>query len=72
MAVIKESYPIIGMECASCVKKIEGILQKTKGVINAAANLASEKVMVEYDENLIDKKKLAEILNGIGYDLIIE
>ena len=72
MAVIKESYPIIGMECASCVKKIEDILKKTKGVASANANLASEKVTIEYDEETIDKTKLSEILSQIGYDLIVE
>ena len=72
MGVIKESYPIIGMECASCVKKIEDILKKTKGVVSANANLASEKVTVEYDEETIDKTELAGILSKIGYDLIVE
>lgn len=72
MAVIKESYPIIGMECASCVKKIEDILKKTKGVISASANLASEKVTVEFDEETINKKELASILSRIGYDMIVE
>ncbi|MDD3521166.1 MAG: heavy metal-associated domain-containing protein [Actinomycetota bacterium] len=72
MAVIKESYPIIGMECASCVKKIEDILKKTKGVISASANLASEKVTVEFDEETINKTELADILSRIGYDMIVE
>ena len=72
MAVIKESYPIIGMECASCIKKIEDILKKTKGVISANANLASEKVTIEYDEEKINKRELAGILSKIGYDMIVE
>lgn len=72
MGIVKESYPVIGMECASCVKKIEDILKKTKGVISANANLASEKLTVEFDEETIDKTKLAEILSRIGYDLIVE
>ncbi len=72
MGVIKESYPIIGMECASCVKKIEDILKKTKGVVSANANLASEKITVEYDEEAIDKTELVGILSKIGYDLIVE
>jgi copper chaperone CopZ len=72
MTTVKESYPVIGMECASCVKKIEDILKKTKGVISAYANLASEKVTIEYDEETIDKTKLSEILSQIGYELIVE
>lgn len=71
MAIIKESYPVIGMECASCVKKIETILLKTKGIINANANLASEKITVEYDESLINKKMIAEAIKKMGYELII-
>lgn len=72
MKIVKESYPIIGMECASCVKKIEDILKKTKGVLSASANLASEKVTVEYDQDLIHKERFAEILKNIGYELIVE
>jgi len=72
MAIVKETYPIIGMECASCVKKIEDILKKTQGVISANANLATEKVTIEYEKEIIDKKRLSEILSRIGYDLIVE
>ncbi|MDD5659258.1 MAG: heavy metal-associated domain-containing protein [Actinomycetota bacterium] len=71
MAIIKESYPVIGMECASCVKKIETILLKTEGIINANANLASEKITVEYDESLINKKMIAEAIKKMGYELIV-
>ncbi len=70
--VVKETYPIIGMECASCVKKIEDVLKKTNGVISANANLATEKVTIEYEEETINKKRLSEILSHIGYDLIVE
>jgi len=70
MTILKESYPILGMECASCVKKIESVLNKTEGVINVGVNFASEKVLVEYDDEKINLTELANVLKKIGYELI--
>jgi len=70
MTILKGSYPILGMECASCVKKIESVLNKTEGVINVGVNFASEKVLVEYDDEKISLTELANVLKKIGYELI--
>ena len=70
MATVKETYPVIGMSCASCVKKIETVLNKTEGVIEANVNFASEKVTIEYDDEVIDMDKMADIIKSIGYELI--
>jgi copper chaperone CopZ len=70
MATVKETYPVIGMSCASCVKKIETVLNKTEGVIDANVNFASEKVTIEYDDEVINMDKMAGIIKSIGYELI--
>ncbi|MBA7648991.1 Copper-exporting P-type ATPase [subsurface metagenome] len=70
MTILKESYPVLGIECASCVKKIESVLNKTEGVINVGVNFASEKVLVEYDDEKISLTELANVLKKIGYELI--
>jgi len=70
MAVLKESYPVLGIDCASCVKKIESVLNKTEGVINVSVNFASEKVLVEYDDEKTSLNELANILKKIGYELV--
>ncbi|MBA7508793.1 Copper-exporting P-type ATPase [subsurface metagenome] len=70
MAILKETYPVLGIECASCVKKIESVLNKTEGVINVGVNFASEKVLVEYDDEKISLTELANVLKKIGYELI--
>ncbi len=70
MTILKESYPVLGIECASCVKKIESVLNKTEGVINAGVNFASEKILVEYDDEKISLTELANVLKKIGYELI--
>ncbi|GAH99569.1 unnamed protein product [marine sediment metagenome] len=70
MTILKETYPVLGIECASCVKKIESVLNKTEGVINVGVNFASEKVLVEYDDEKISLTELANVLKKIGYELI--
>ena len=70
MTILKESYPVLGIECASCVKKIESVLNKTEGVINVGVNFASEKILVEYDDEKISLTELGNVLKKIGYELI--
>lgn len=70
MTILKESYPVLGIECASCVKKIESVLNKTEGVINVGVNFASEKVLIEYNDEKISLTELANVLKKIGYELI--
>ena len=70
MAKIKETYPVIGMSCASCVKNVETVLNKTEGVVDASVNFASEKVTIEYDDEIISMDKVADIVKSIGYELI--
>jgi copper chaperone CopZ len=71
MAIIKETYPVLGMTCASCVRKIETVLGKTDGVISAVVNFATEKVTIEYDGDKIDLDALQSIIKKIGYELVV-
>jgi len=70
MVRVKETYPVIGISCASCVKKIEDVLNKTDGVIGANINFATEKLTIEYDNDRLDIKKIEEIVKSIGFELI--
>ena len=51
----KSIIAISGMHCATCAQTIEKALSKTKGVIKASVNFASEKANVEYDKSKIDE-----------------
>lgn len=57
------------MHCASCVLTIERALKKTPGVADASVNFASEKALVEYDENKVAESDLAKVVENIGYKL---
>lgn len=70
MPIIKETYPVSGMTCAACVRKIETVLKRTEGIIDASVNFASEKVTLEYDDEKINLPHIEEIIKGIGYELV--
>lgn len=70
MARVKETYPVLGMTCASCVRKIETVLNKTNGVTKATVNFATEKVTIEYDNDKLNLDEIKKIIKSIGYELI--
>ncbi|MFZ3386287.1 MAG: heavy metal-associated domain-containing protein [Candidatus Hydromicrobium sp.] len=70
MARVKETYPVLGMTCASCVRKIETVLNKTNGVTEATVNFATEKVTIEYDNDKLSLDEIKKIIKSIGYELI--
>ncbi len=57
------------MDCPSCAKSIEVAVKKIEGVSDANINYASEKMFVE-SENEIDDKKIIESVKNIGYEAI--
>jgi len=70
--IIKESFPVLGMSCASCAAKVDKTLNRQSGVKVAAVNYASSMATVEYDEQLTNCKILQKAVQEAGYDLVIE
>ncbi len=69
---IKKNLTVQGMTCASCVSRVEKKLKELNGVVNAQANLASEKVSIEYLGLRVGIFDFKKALNEIGYNLIVE
>ena len=70
MTLKKETYPVLGMTCAACVRKIEKILEKTEGIEEVSVNFASENVTLKYEDNIVDIDKISSIIKNIGYELL--
>ncbi|WP_031530640.1 heavy metal translocating P-type ATPase [Dyadobacter crusticola] len=68
----KVTLPVTGMSCAACAVSVESMLKSTPGVENAGVNYASQSVSIGYDPETVTLPELHEVLNGIGYGLIIE
>jgi Cu+-exporting ATPase len=66
----KESLKIAGMSCAACALRIEKGLGKLEGVSSANVNFAMEKATVEFDEKLVNKQKMEQVVSKLGYSVI--
>jgi Cu+-exporting ATPase len=61
---------IIGMSCASCVRKVEEALSRVPGVLGASVNLATERATVEYLPGAVDPAKLKRAVRNAGYEAL--
>ncbi|WP_159474879.1 heavy metal translocating P-type ATPase [Chryseobacterium sp. 18068] len=68
---VKNSFPVLGMTCASCAGSAESIVKYEPGVIEASVNYATGNLTVEYLPNMTDASKLQKAVQGVGYDLLI-
>jgi Cu+-exporting ATPase len=70
VGTVSIEVPIQGIDCASCVQKIEKALLTTKGVTKAAVNLATEKAKVEYLPSETRLDEIKEAIESTGYKVI--
>lgn len=68
---VKNTFPVLGMTCASCAGSAESIVKHEKGVIDASVNYATGNLSVEYLPNMTDASSLQKAVQSIGYDLLI-
>jgi len=61
------SFPVTGMTCASCVRRIEKALSKVDGVQEASVNLATEKVTVVFDPSVASAQHMQAAVEKAGY-----
>ena len=67
--MITTTLDIKGMTCMGCVANVTRLLKSEPGVQNAAVTLTPGTAQVDYDEALTSVKKLAEKLEGAGFDV---
>lgn len=67
--IIKNTFQISGMSCTNCAKKIERKVSELPHVIFAQVNLLSEKMYVEYEENL-SETEIEQAVQEVGYQIV--
>lgn len=68
----KQTFPVVGLGCASCAAKVNSVLNGQKGVVEANVNLAAATALVEYDPKECSAESLKAAVRAAGYDLIID
>jgi Cu2+-exporting ATPase len=72
IATQKTTIPVTGMSCAACAVSVESMLKHTAGVADAGVNYANQSVYIAYDPNITNLPALDQVLQEIGYGLIIQ
>jgi sulfite exporter TauE/SafE/copper chaperone CopZ len=65
--IVMKIFKIDGMTCLMCEKTIENTLKKLDGVKKVKASFKNKTVMIKYDKNILDQKKIASSLEKEGY-----
>ncbi|MEM8558042.1 MAG: heavy metal translocating P-type ATPase [Bacteroidota bacterium] len=68
--VEETSLAVGGMTCAACVGRVERALTKVDGVLEATANLATERATVRYVPGAIAPSDLNAVVEAAGYEVL--
>lgn len=70
MKRIQRSLPVVGMHCAACALKVEQAVSAQVGVQRAAVLYNERMLHLDFDEEQISLATIAEVVKGIGFELI--
>ncbi len=70
--VIKRTFPVLDMSCASCAGRIDKALNQQDGVKEASVNYAAATATVEFNPEQTTPEQLKKAIQDAGYDMIIE
>lgn len=62
-----QQMQIGGMDCTSCKMKIEGSLERLKGVTEASVTVATGRLIVTYNPDRVSEATIQERIESLGY-----
>jgi P-type Cu+ transporter len=63
----KKTFSVTGMTCASCVQSVEKATRKLDGVKESTVNMATEKMVIEYDSAVASVSDITNAVANAGY-----
>lgn len=69
---IKNTYPVLGMSCASCAARVDKTLNGLPGVYQVTVNYATAVAQVEYNPEVCSDATLQSAVQDAGYDLLVD
>lgn len=64
----KINLKIGGMSCSACSNGLEKYLNNQTGVISASVNLVMANALIEYDESVLNRKKIEKFVKEAGFE----
>ncbi|MGE5588699.1 MAG: heavy metal translocating P-type ATPase [Clostridia bacterium] len=68
----RTTFRITGMTCASCAARVERALARSRGVLSARVNLATERATVVYDPSSTSESALVDAVREAGYGVDLD
>lgn len=65
---VTKTFAVEGMTCASCVQSVEKATQKLPGVLQSNVNLATEKMVIQYDPAALNVGAIKAAVSDAGYE----
>ena len=69
MATQRVTFPVKGMHCGSCVRRVERALNKVRGVSAVQVNLIAGQATVEYAPEYTTEAALKDAVRGLGFQV---
>src|SRR5260221_558583 len=66
----KQTFPVVGMHCASCASLIKKRLEKLDGVESCVVNYGTEKAEVSFDPQKVNVVDMNKEIDKFGYSLV--
>lgn len=69
---VKQNFPMLKLNCASCAASSQNILNNQVGVVDASVNFATMTASVEYIPGITDPTSLRKAIEEGGYEMIVD
>lgn len=70
--MIKKTYQLETLTCPSCTAKIQGMLEKTKGIEEGEVLFNTSRVKVSFDESVITSEEIKDKIDRLGFQVLSE
>ena len=71
-SLTRHTFPVLEMTCAACAVSVESMLKNTPGIAEVGVNYANQSATVAYDPKVITPQGMQQVLQSIGYDLVVD
>lgn len=68
---MKDKFDVTGMTCSACSTSVERTVANIEGVRSVNVNLLANNMVVEFDEEIVDQRKIIDAVKGAGYDAAV-
>ena len=69
--MVKASFKVTGMDCASCALTVKKAVKQVEGVSEADVSFSMGKMLVDYDPAKASPDKIREAVKNAGYGTAI-